>query len=80
MAVIRLFFLSHEKENKLGKLGTLAQPQEAIHNSNSIPAHYIQYVTNVLYLTKSTNVLFQYIYFLYEELLVSQFLKQWHLT
>jgi hypothetical protein len=61
VAVIYLLLLSPEKENILGNLGTLAQPEQVIHNSNSIRKHYIQYVTNVLYLKNSTNVLFQYI-------------------
>lgn len=61
VAVIYLILLSLEKENILGNPGTLAQPEQLIHNSNSIRKHYIQYVTNVLYLKNSTNVLFQYI-------------------
>jgi hypothetical protein len=80
LPVICLFFLSLEKENILGNLGTLAQPQ-VIHNSNSIRKHYIQYVTNVLHL-KKTQQTFCFNTFLYfhEELLLSQFLKQWYLT
>jgi hypothetical protein len=51
-AVIYLLSLSLEKENILGNLGTLAQPQQVIHNSNSIRKHYILYVTNILHLKK----------------------------
>jgi hypothetical protein len=62
VAVIYLLSLSLEKENILGNLGTLAQPQQVIHNSNSIRKHYIGYVTNVLFKKKKLNkVLFQYI-------------------
>jgi hypothetical protein len=63
VAVIYLLSLSLEKEHILGNLGTLAQPQQVIHNSNSIRKHYIGYVTNVLFLEKKklNKVLFQYI-------------------
>lgn len=61
VSVIYLVLLSLEKENILGNPGTLAQPEQLIHNSNSIRKHCIQYVTNVLYLKNSTNFLFQYI-------------------
>lgn len=79
MTVILLFFFCVEKQNVLGNLGTLAQPQ-VIHNSNSIRKHYNQYVTSVLYWRKSTRMLFQYISLFLRGITHVTVLKQWYFT